>query len=41
MMYLWVADGGDGLQVWRLGVSILNKQLQTANKWWSTNLKFG
>jgi hypothetical protein len=25
-----VADGGDGLQLWRVATDILNKQLQTA-----------
>jgi hypothetical protein len=27
-----VADGGEVLQIWRLGLNILNKQLQTADK---------
>jgi hypothetical protein len=30
-----VVDGGDDLQIWRIAVNILNKQLQTADKWWS------
>jgi hypothetical protein len=27
-----VADGGDGLQIWRVAANILNKQSQTADK---------
>jgi hypothetical protein len=27
-----VADGGDGLQIWRVAVNILNKQSRTADK---------
>jgi hypothetical protein len=27
-----VADGGDGLQIWRVAVNILNKQLRTADR---------
>jgi hypothetical protein len=26
-----VADGGDGLQIWRVDANILNKQLRTAD----------
>jgi hypothetical protein len=33
-----VADGGDGLQVWRVPVNILNKQSRTADKGWSSSL---
>jgi hypothetical protein len=33
-----VADGGDGLQMWRVSANILNKQPQTAGKWWSSTL---
>jgi hypothetical protein len=33
-----VADGGDGLQIWRVAASILNKQSRTANKKWSSSL---
>jgi hypothetical protein len=39
----WVpltTDGGDGLQIWRVAAHILNKQLQTAKKWFS-NLGVG
>jgi hypothetical protein len=27
----WQATDGEGLQLWRLAVNILNKQFQTAN----------
>jgi len=30
------ADGEDGLQMWRVAVDILNRQLQTADKGWSS-----
>jgi hypothetical protein len=30
------ADGGEGLQIWRVDVNILNKQLWTADKGWSS-----
>jgi hypothetical protein len=33
-----VADGGDGLQIWRVAANILNKQARTAEKWWSSRL---
>jgi hypothetical protein len=33
-----VADGGDGLQIWKVAASILNKQLRTADKGWSSSL---
>jgi hypothetical protein len=36
-----VADGGDSLQIWRVAVNILNKQLQTADKGWSSSLGLG
>jgi hypothetical protein len=29
-----VADGGEGLQIWRVAANILNKQLRTADKGW-------
>jgi hypothetical protein len=29
-----VADGGDGLQVWRVAANILNKQSRRADKEW-------
>jgi hypothetical protein len=31
-----IADGEDGLQIWRVAVNILNKQSQTADKGWSS-----
>jgi hypothetical protein len=36
-----VVDGGDGLQVRRVAVYILNKQLRTADKGRSSSLGFG
>jgi hypothetical protein len=33
-----VADGGDGLQIWRVAENSLNKQLRTADKWWYSSL---
>jgi hypothetical protein len=36
-----VADGGDSLQIWRVGENILNKQLWTADKGWSSSLGVG
>jgi len=32
MAHPWVADGSNGLQIWRVGSNILNKQSWTANK---------
>jgi hypothetical protein len=32
------ADGGDGLQLWRVAENILNKQSRTADKGWSSSL---
>jgi len=29
-----VADGGDGLQIWKIAANILNKQPRIADKWW-------
>jgi hypothetical protein len=29
------ADGGDGLQIWRVAANILNKQSRTTDKGWS------
>ena len=34
----WVADGGVGLQIWKLAANILNKQLWTADQEWSSSL---
>jgi hypothetical protein len=33
-----VADGGDGLQIWRIAANILNKQSRTADKGWPSSL---
>jgi len=38
MARLRVADGGDGPQVWRVAAYILNEQLQTTDKEWSSSL---
>jgi hypothetical protein len=32
-----VADGRNGLQIWRVAANILNKQSLTANKGWSSS----
>jgi hypothetical protein len=36
-----VADGGDGLQIWRVATNILNKQSRTADNGWSSSLMSG
>jgi hypothetical protein len=36
-----VADGGDGLQIWRVAANILNKQSRTTDKGWSSRLGAG
>jgi len=36
-----VADGGDGLQMWRVAVNISNKKWQTDEKGWSSSLGVG
>jgi hypothetical protein len=36
-----VAVGGDGLQIWKVAVNILNNQLQTDDKGWSSSLGVG
>jgi hypothetical protein len=36
-----VADGGDGLQLWRVAANILDKQSPTAENWWSSRLLVG
>jgi hypothetical protein len=33
-----VADGGDGLQIWRVTTNILNKHLRKADDGWSSSL---
>jgi hypothetical protein len=39
MARLRVADGGDGLQMWRVVANILTKQLWIANKGWTTSFR--
>jgi hypothetical protein len=36
-----VANGGEGLQIWRVVANTLNKQPRTADKGWSCNLGVG
>jgi hypothetical protein len=36
-----VADGGDGLQIWRVAANILNKQSRTANRGRSSSFGIG
>jgi hypothetical protein len=36
-----VADGGNGLQIWRVAANILNKQSRTADKGWSSSFWVG
>jgi hypothetical protein len=36
-----VADGEDGLQMWRVAANIPNKQSRTADKGWSSSLGVG
>jgi hypothetical protein len=36
-----VADGGEGLQIWRVAANILNKQSRTADKVWTSSLGVG
>jgi len=36
-----VAGGGDGLQIWRVDGNVVNKQLRTTSKWWSSRLVVG
>jgi hypothetical protein len=36
-----VADGGDGLQIWRVAANVLNKQLRIADKEWPSRLGVG
>jgi hypothetical protein len=36
-----VADGGEGLRIWRVAVNILNKQSRTADKAWASDLGLG
>jgi hypothetical protein len=34
----WFVDGGDSLQMWRVAMIVLNKQLQTTVKGWFSSL---
>jgi hypothetical protein len=36
-----VADGGEGLQIWRVAANILNKHSRTTNKGWPFSLGVG
>jgi hypothetical protein len=36
-----IADGGDGLQIWRVAANILNKQSRTADRGFSSSLGVG
>jgi len=36
-----VADGGDGLQIWRVAANTLNKQSRTVDTGWSSSLGVG
>jgi hypothetical protein len=36
-----VADGGEGLQIWRVAANILNNQSQAADKGWTSRLGLG
>jgi hypothetical protein len=36
-----VADGGDGLQIWRVAANVLNKQSRIANRGWSSSMGVG
>jgi hypothetical protein len=38
MARLQVADGGYGLQIWRVAANILNKQSRIADKGWFSSL---
>jgi len=36
-----LADGGDGLQIWRTAANVVNNQSRTADKGWSQSLGVG
>jgi hypothetical protein len=36
-----VADGEDGLQIWRVAANILNNQSRTAGNGWPSSLRIG
>jgi hypothetical protein len=39
MARLQIADGGNGLQIWRVAANILSKQWRTADKGWHSSLE--
>jgi len=41
MESLRVADGGDGLRIWRAARNVLHKQSRTADKGWSYSFRAG
>jgi hypothetical protein len=41
MAHPQVADGGDGFQIFKVAANILNKQLCTADKGWSSSFGVG
>jgi hypothetical protein len=41
MVWPQVVDGGDGLQIWRIAVNILNKQSWTAERGWPSSFGVG
>jgi hypothetical protein len=41
MAHPQVADGGDGLQIWRVAANIMNKKSRKADKGWSSTLEVG
>jgi hypothetical protein len=41
MVYPQSVDRGEGFKIWRIVVNILNKQLETADKEWSSGLGIG
>jgi hypothetical protein len=41
MVHTQVADGGDGIQLWRVTVNTLNKKPPTADKGWYSSLVVG
>jgi len=41
MVRLQVAEGGDGLQMWRVAANIMNKLSRTADKGWAPSLAVG
>jgi hypothetical protein len=41
MVHSQVLDGEDGLQIWKEAANLLNKQLQTVDKSWSSSMGLG